>query len=137
MERTLLMGKPDLARIVESEDMPNDLDFQPIIDMLPLLGLRSTNHKHYGIMPIETAYAHYDEHAQKPFFLELINFITSGPTAILIVEGENAVAKVRKLVELVRMGPYAKSKMENLFHASDSVEAAEREIKLHFGDIAK
>src|SRR5262252_5764438 len=69
---------------------------------------------------------HYAEHREKPFFGELVEFITSGPTWALVVEGEGAIATMR--------GDLASSMPDNLVHGSDSSESAEREIALWFSD---
>ena len=86
---------------------------------------------------------HYAEHAEKPFFGELIEFITSGPTLALVVEGEGAIATVRQtmgatdpaqaLPGTIR-GDLALAMPDNLVHGSDSPESAAREIALWFAD---
>lgn len=93
---------------------------------------------------VEIAEAHYAEHKGKPFFSELINYITKGKVCVLIAEGKNAVATVRKIngatdpldaeMGTIR-GRYAISKTENTVHSSDSAESAEREIKIWFGEL--
>ena len=86
---------------------------------------------------------HYDEHKEKPFFGELVQFITSGPTLALVVEGEGAIATLRKTVGATNpadaepgsiRGDFALSMPDNLIHASDSPESAQREIALWFSD---
>lgn len=87
---------------------------------------------------------HYAEHAEKPFFGSLVEFITSGPVVAAIVEGENAVAAFRQIaggthpVEKAApgsiRGDYGLEVQYNLVHGSDSAESAEREIKLWFAD---
>jgi nucleoside-diphosphate kinase len=75
---------------------------------------------------------HYIEHKDKPFYAQLVTFMLLGPVWVLIVSGDNVVPVMRKLVERIRdeycnvIGP------NNLVHASDSVDAASREIDLHF-----
>lgn len=86
---------------------------------------------------------HYAEHAEKPFFGSLVEFITSGPVVAAIIEGENAVAAFRQIaggthpVEKAApgsiRGDYGLEVQYNLVHGSDSAESAEREIKLWFG----
>ncbi len=85
---------------------------------------------------------HYAEHEQKPFFHELIDFITSGPTLALVVEGEGAIATVRKTMGATNpadadpgtiRGDLSLSMPDNLVHGSDSPESARREIELWFG----
>jgi nucleoside-diphosphate kinase len=86
---------------------------------------------------------HYDEHKAKPFFGELVQFITSGPTLALVVEGEAAIATLRQTVGATNpadaepgsiRGDLALSMPDNLVHASDSRESAQREIALWFSD---
>lgn len=86
---------------------------------------------------------HYAEHKGKGFYDELIKFITSGPLCVLILEGENAVEKIREINGktdpiLAQEGTirklYATDKTKNAVHASDSLESARREIKLWFGE---
>src|ERR671935_3054832 len=86
---------------------------------------------------------HYAEHREKPFFDELVRFITSAPTWALVVEGEGAIATMRKTIGATNpasaepgtiRGDFALSMPDNLVHGSDSPESAEREIALWFGD---
>jgi nucleoside-diphosphate kinase len=86
---------------------------------------------------------HYGEHLQKPFFGELVRFITSGATLALVVEGEGAIATLRQTVGATNpadaepgsiRGDLALSMPDNLVHASDSAESAQREIALWFSD---
>ena len=84
---------------------------------------------------------HYAEHQAKPFFRELVDFITWGPTWALVVEGEGAIATMRKTIGATNpadaepgtiRGDLATSMPNNLVHGSDSPESAEREIALWF-----
>lgn len=86
---------------------------------------------------------HYEEHIGKSFFEPLIIFITKGPLCALILEGKNAIEKIREIngstnPEEAKEGTirklYATNNRENCVHASDSIESAKREIKLWFGD---
>jgi nucleoside-diphosphate kinase len=86
---------------------------------------------------------HYAEHEAKPFFGELVEFISSGPTWALVVEGEGAIATLRKTIGATNpadaepgtiRGDLAVSMPDNLVHGSDSPESAAREIALWFGD---
>jgi nucleoside-diphosphate kinase len=86
---------------------------------------------------------HYAEHREKPFFGELVEFITSSPTLALVLEGEGAIAVVRttmgatdpaNAVPGTVRGDLALSMPDNLVHGSDSPESAEREIALWFSD---
>ena len=89
----------------------------------------------------ELAERHYAEHSEKPFFGELVEFITSAPTMALVLEGEGAIAVVRSTMGATNpatagpgtiRGDFALSMPDNLAHGSDSPESAEREIALWF-----
>jgi nucleoside-diphosphate kinase len=91
----------------------------------------------------DLAEKHYAEHAEKPFFGELVEFITSAPTLAFVLEGEGAIAVVRTTMGATDpavaapgtiRGDLALSMPDNLVHGSDSPESAEREIALWFGD---
>lgn len=93
-------------------------------------------------IPRETAEKHYGEHKGKPFFDNLVNFITSGPVVAMIVEGENAIAEWRKMMGATNpadaalgtiRGDFASTIDENVAHGSDAPETAEREIGIFFG----
>lgn len=91
---------------------------------------------------------HYAEHKGKGFYNNLINFVTSGPVVAMVLEGENIIPKVRKMTGATDpakadlgtiRGDFkeipVKNITENMVHASDSVESAQREIKLFFKNI--
>ena len=89
------------------------------------------------------AVRHYEEHAEKPFFGELVEFITSSPTLALVLEGESAISVVRTTMGATNptaaapgtiRGDLALAMPDNLVHGSDSLESAEREIALWFSD---
>jgi nucleoside-diphosphate kinase len=91
----------------------------------------------------ELADKHYAEHREKPFFGELVEFITSAPTLALVLAGEGAISVVRTTMGATDpaqaapgtiRGDLALSMPDNLVHGSDSPESAEREIALWFGD---
>jgi nucleoside-diphosphate kinase len=104
---------------------------------LKLVGLKMQ------IMKAELAETHYAEHAERPFFADLVGFITSGPTVQMVWEGNGAVDTVRKMngatncleadVGTIR-GDLGLSLQNNIVHASDSIETAKREIALYFDD---
>jgi nucleoside-diphosphate kinase len=84
---------------------------------------------------------HYDIHRGKPFFEATVEFMTSGPVVALVLEGENAVSIVRKMIGALDptqaepgtiRGDYTLSARENLVHGSDSIERAEDEIAVWF-----
>jgi nucleoside-diphosphate kinase len=86
---------------------------------------------------------HYEEHAEKPFFGELVEFITSGPTLALVLEGESAIPVVRATMGATNpaesapgtiRGDLALAMPDNLVHGSDAPESARREIELWFPD---
>jgi nucleoside-diphosphate kinase len=87
------------------------------------------------------AETHYAEHRERSFFAELVAFITSGPAVAMVIEGEGAVAQVRRLCGATKAeeaapgtirGDYALHTGLNIIHASDSSASAEREIGLFF-----
>ena len=89
------------------------------------------------------AEAHYDEHRDKPFFGELVDFLSRGPVVAMIVEGpaDNTFGVMRTLIGATKVddaqpgsirGDFATTTNENLVHGSDGTESAEREIELWF-----
>lgn len=91
----------------------------------------------------DLAERHYEEHREKPFFGELVEFITSGPTLALVLEGESAIEVVRTTMGATNpttaapgtiRGDLALAMPDNLVHGSDSSESAQREIALWFPD---
>jgi len=91
----------------------------------------------------ELAERHYEEHREKPFFGELVEFITSGPTLALVLEGESAIPVVRTTIGATNpaeaapgtiRGDLALAMPDNLVHGSDAPESARREIELWFSD---
>jgi nucleoside-diphosphate kinase len=92
----------------------------------------------------DTANRHYAEHAEKPFFGELVSFITGGPLVALILEGHEAVTAARQLIGATNpieaapgslRGDFGLEVTFNLVHGSDSDESAEREIAIWFPDL--
>lgn len=92
----------------------------------------------------DIAKQHYAIHKEKPFFKGLIKYVTRGPVVLMVIEGENAITKVRQLVGATDplkaapgsiRGRFALDIGENLVHASDRPETAEEEIKRFFPDI--
>ena len=90
----------------------------------------------------ELAEQHYGEHKDKPFFNDLVSFITSGPVVAMQVEGENVVLQIRKIMGATNpsestpgsiRGDLATELDKNVVHGSDSDESAERELSLFFG----
>lgn len=102
---------------------------------LKLIGLKMLN------MDISMAYKHYEVHTKKPFFNDLINYITSGPVVAMVWSGEDCVNIVRRMVGSTKpseaspgtiRGDYCLHTNKNIVHASDSEKAAEEEISLFF-----
>ncbi len=132
MEETLVIVKPDgVRRGLIGE----------ILGRIERTGLRIADLKmlHIGR---DLAEEHYGEHSEKPFFGELVEFITSGDVVVARVTGEGAVAVVRALMGPTNpaeappgtiRGDYGTVITENLVHGSDSTESAARELKLFFG----
>jgi nucleoside-diphosphate kinase len=92
-------------------------------------------------IPRSLAETHYAEHREKSFFGELVSFIVSGPVVAMVIEGESAIAAVRRLCGATKVedaqpgtirGDYAMHTGINIIHASDSSASAEREIGLFF-----
>ena len=133
MERTLVLIKPDAMRRQLAGE---------ILARLERRGLTVRAAKLVTVSR-ELAERHYDEHKEKPFFGELVDFITSGPTLALALEGEGAISVVRKTMGATNpadaepgsiRGDFALSMPDNLVHGSDAPETAERELALWFGD---
>jgi nucleoside-diphosphate kinase len=131
MDRTLILVKPDaFARNLTGE----------IVARFERKGLRLVALK---LMRLDeaTAKVHYAEHEGKPFFDDLVVFITSGPLVAMILEGPNAIAAARQLIGSTNgieaspgsiRGDFAIETRRNLVHGSDSVESATREIAIYF-----
>jgi nucleoside-diphosphate kinase len=133
VERTLVLVKPDAMRRQLAGEIVGRLERRG-------LELRAAR-----LLTVERPLAeeHYAEHAEKPFFGELVEFITSGPTLALVVEGEGAITTVRTTMGATNpadaapgtiRGDLSLSMPDNLVHGSDSPESAEREIGLWFGN---
>jgi nucleoside-diphosphate kinase len=133
VERTLILIKPDaVERALAGE----------ILARIERRGFRVVAGKLMRVSR-DLGERHYDEHREKPFFGELVEFITSAPTWALVVEGEGAVATLRKTIGATNpadaepgsiRGDLATSMPDNLVHGSDSPESAEREIALWFSN---
>jgi len=136
LERTLILVKPDaMERGLAGE----------ILARFERRGLTVRAAKLVAV-DRELAERHYAEHAEKPFFGELVDFITEGSTLALVLEGEDAVSVTRTTIGATNpvdadpgtiRGDLALAMPNNLVHGSDSVETAAREIALWFGsDVA-
>ncbi len=134
MERTLVIAKPDAVKRGLAGE---------ILARVERKGLRVVAGR---LFQIDEALAgrHYAEHEGKPFFGELISFITSGPVLAFVAEGPEAVSVVRMIMGPTNprqappgtiRGDYAIEITENLVHGSDSAESASREIDLFFPEL--
>jgi len=132
VEQTLILVKPDaFARGLTGE----------IVARFERKGLRIRELKAMHVSS-ELAERHYAEHAERPFFGELVEFITSGPIVAMVLEGEQAVAAARQVIGATNpleaapgsiRGDFAIEVGQNMVHGSDSAESAAREVGLFFG----
>ena len=133
MERTLVLLKPDAVQrhLVG-----------PIISRFEQKGLKLTGLK-MRRFPLETIQRHYSDHADKPFYGNLVNFMTSGPVVALAFDGKDAISVVRTLVGKTNAreaapgtirGDCGMSFSNNMVHASDSPESAQKELGLFFAE---
>jgi nucleoside-diphosphate kinase len=130
-DRTLVLVKPDgVARGLVGE----------VISRIEAKGLRLVAAE-LRTLTAEVAETHYAEHAERPFFASLVEFITSGPLMALVAEGPRAVEAFRALAgatDPVKAAPgtirgdFALEVQANIVHGSDSAESAAREIALFF-----
>lgn len=133
IEKTFLMVKPDgVERQVIGD----------IVDRFERRGFVMKGAK-LMVIPKELAEKHYAEHAERPFFGELVEFITSGPVFAMVWEGENVIKLARTMMGATKpeesnpgtiRGDYATTVSHNIIHGSDSLASAEREIGLFFGE---
>jgi nucleoside-diphosphate kinase len=135
LERTLVLVKPDAMRRKQAGEIVARFERRG-------LELRAAR-----LLTVDRSLAeeHYAEHTEKPFFAELVDFITSGPTLAFVLEGEGAIKAVRTTIGATDpaeaapgtiRGDLSLSMPDNLVHGSDSPESAEREIGLWFPDEA-
>ncbi len=134
MERSLILVKPDaFARGLTGE----------IIARFERKGLRLVALR-LMTMSSELAERHYEEHTGKPFFGELVEFITSGPLVAMVLEGERAVEAARQVIGATDplkadagsiRGEFAIAVGQNMVHGSDAPESAAREVGLFFPEL--
>ena len=134
MDRTLILVKPDaFTRALTGE----------IIARFERKGLRIAALRH---MTLDQALAerHYAEHRERPFFGELVEFITSGPIIALVFEGESAIKAARQVIGATNpleaapgsiRGDFAIEVGQNMVHGSDSPESGQREASLFFPEL--
>jgi nucleoside-diphosphate kinase len=132
MERTFVMIKPDAVARGQ---------IGAIVSRFEAVGLR-IERMEYGLLPRQTAEANYAEHAGKPFYEDLIAYVTSGPVVRMVLSGPQAVAICRKLIGATDPATAAPGTIRgdlgltldaNVIHGSDSSASAEREISIFFG----
>ncbi len=133
-ERTLILVKPDaFARGLSGE----------IIARFERKGLKIAALRSMKVDK-QLAERHYAEHAERPFFGELVEFITSGPIVAMVLEGPDAVQAARQVIGATNpldaapgsiRGDFAIEMGQNMVHGSDSQESAARESELFFGEL--
>src|SRR5699024_1394470 len=133
MEKTFLMVKPD--------GVQRNL-IGKIVQRFEEKGFKLAGAK-LMLVSNELAEQHYGEHKERPFFGELVDFITSGPVFAMVWEGENVIATARNMMGKTNpseaapstiRGDYGITVGKNIIHGSDSPESAEREINLFFDE---
>ena len=134
MDRTLILVKPDaFERGLTGE----------VIARFERKGLRIVAISHMEVHR-ELAERHYEEHVERPFFGDLVDFITGGPLVALVLEGHEAITAARQVIGATNpleaspgsiRGDFGLEVQTNLVHGSDSPESAEREIGLFFGEL--
>ena len=133
MERTFVMIKPDgvQRRLIGK-----------ILQRFEQAGLKIVAMKFLKVSH-ELAEKHYEVHKDKPFYESLIKYITSGPVVAMVIEGQNAIERVRKMVGTTDpqkaepgtiRGDFCQHIGRNVIHASDGKETAEKEISLWFSE---
>jgi len=134
VDRTLILVKPDaFARGLTGE----------IIARFERKGLTIVALKHMTVTE-DLAKQHYAEHAERPFFGELVEFITSGPIVAMVLEGTDAIKAARQVIGATNpleaatgsiRGDFAIEVGQNMVHGSDSVESGRREAGLFFPEL--
>ncbi|MBC8140056.1 MAG: nucleoside-diphosphate kinase [Armatimonadetes bacterium] len=133
MERTYIMVKPDGVQRKLTGEIIRRFENRG----LTLVALKMLTPKR------ETAEKHYAVHAERPFYGELVDFVTSGPVVAMVWEGKDIVKITRAMIGATKptealpgtiRGDFTADMMSNLIHGSDAPEAAEDEIALWFGE---
>jgi nucleoside-diphosphate kinase len=134
MERTLILIKPDaFARGLSGE----------IVARFERKGLRIVALRHMTVGD-DLARRHYAEHEGKPFFGDLVEFITSGPILAMVLEGDEGITAARQVIGATNpleavpgsiRGDFAIAVGQNMVHGSDSAESGRRETALFFPDL--
>jgi nucleoside-diphosphate kinase len=135
MERTLILVKPDAFE----RNLSGEIIARFERKGLQLAGLKQMT------MTTELAEQHYAEHAEKPFFGELVSFITSGPLVAMVLEGDRAIEAARQVIGATDplkaspgsiRGDFATEVGQNMVHGSDAPESAAREVGLFFPELS-
>jgi nucleoside-diphosphate kinase len=136
MDRTLILVKPDaFARRLTGE----------VIARFERKGLDIVALKHM-VVERDLAERHYAEHKEKPFYGELVEFITGGPLVAMVLDGREAVTAARQVIGATNpleaapgsiRGDFGLDVQTNLVHGSDSPESAEREVSLFFPELER
>lgn len=133
MERTLVLLKPDAVQRHLTG---------PILSRFEQKGLKLVGMK-MRCFPLDTIQQHYSDHAARPFYPNLVKFMTSGPVVAMAFDGKDAIAVVRTLVGATNAreaapgtirGDFGMSFSNNMVHASDSTESATKELALFFSE---
>ena len=133
-ERSFVMVKPDGVAAGLSGEILSRIERRG----LDVIALRK------AVMDRGVAEEHYGEHRERPFFGELVDFITSGPVVMMAVEGEGAIGALRTMMGPTNpldappgtiRGDFALEVGQNVIHGSDSPESGARELGLHFPDL--
>lgn len=134
VERTLIILKPDAVQRKLCGEIIRRIENKG----LDIVGMKMTT------IPVATAEKHYAEHVGKPFFKDLVSFMTRSPVLLLAVQGDEAISLMRTLMGKTKFteaapgtirGDYAYSFTENLIHGSDGPESAARELALFFPEL--
>lgn len=133
MEKTFLMVKPDGVQRGLVGEIVNKFEKKGY----QLLGAKLMN------VSRETAELHYAEHIERPFFNDLVDFITSSPVFAMVWQGDEVIATARQMMGKTNpkealsgtiRGDYGVTTGKNIIHGSDSTESAEREVKIFFDE---
>jgi nucleoside-diphosphate kinase len=133
-ERSFVMVKPDGVAAGLTGEVISRIERRG----LRLIAIRKAT------MERAVAERHYAEHAERPFYGELVEFITSGPVVMMSVEGDGAIAVLRTMMGATDpkdaapgtiRGDFALDVGQNIIHGSDGTESAARELALHFPDL--
>ncbi len=133
MEKTLVLFKPDAVQRGLIGRILNRFEDKG----LQVVGLKMRN------FSLETIQEHYSVHKERPFYDNLVEFMTSGPVVAICLQGKNAIDVTRTLMGKTNAaealpgtirGDYGMSFSNNLVHGSDGPESAEKELRLFFGE---